>query len=1239
MSPSEASDALPERILGALRERSSQKAIDIAKALDLDRHVVNSHLYRLKGKGAVAKDDQHRWSLPGARTARNFPQPRPAPERTEVTKPEKPTTRESGKTAIPKPSDSRTGYSAGTARFGPNLPPSAGLEPKIQRPEMRKSISLPPEHAGTRQRVEPNDPMRPPNVFKRIEPIGVRGRPPKYVRTTMNHKPLALNLAMPRAARYAVALAALVEEMKRQGQGNKRIALENGRPVEIDRGHFGYVFDFVQDAELFEDAGIELLIGGRRIEGEIVSIASGKIIISTEESLGEFVKDCVLLIDNTALLTALRERLEDIGKDGPELNLSIAEDAVLNTGPSRPHASAPPIAKFLDLNSKQQNAVCVALANSVSYLWGPPGTGKTELLSVVVQSLLESGKRVLVCSNTNRAVDQVLFNICRTLTRNHEAMEQGRILRLGRIAHKDLVEFEEFVTLSGIVARKSRDLTVRKELLDDEILRNALRTERVEQILTRFMDLDQLLKTYDSASQIALEARAEFAKSAKSRDEAESRISDLRDESDKRREAGVLRRVFLRSEEAIDKDSEEAREALSKLAAELERARLGSLDSDEEVQRIQHLVSKMKDGLADYDRSTLMRERDQLGERRQTVLDELGKINKALSEIEASVIKEASVIGATVTTSYLRSASLPRFDTVIIDESSMVLLPAAYYASGLASERVIVSGDFRQLPPIIQTEQEAIISEIGGSIFDSAKIVHIVDEGRSHPRLLMLDEQYRMDEEICRLISQPMYQGKLRTTTKHRPSTGLRAREFLSDTLTIVDTSALWPFETQTVFGSRYNLIHALVVRDICLELEKAGFIDKRKEPKVGICTPYSAQAKLLSRLIQDADLRDQIEVGTVHRYQGGQKVMMILDIPESVGGGQYAGRFLQGDNPNDDGAKLFNVAVSRAQEHLVFVANLTHLDRVLPGTAILRDMLFQSQTRGRVLDARELLKLTPADLQGVERTLHLDPDVFKSSLLKEPEFEALFMHDVSHAKKSVVIFSGFITPERVARYGGLFRSKIMDGLSIRCVTRPPHSNGSIPPELGKEALDYLEGIGVMLDCRKDTHEKAVVVDGEIAWIGSLNPLSYSSRTDEIMVRVFSPEFAKEVIRQTAIRPGAVGKSEDDIGPSKENPRCGACDGRTFYVKSKKDGKRYFVCESQDGWIQSVEKNAIPALGTPGPAEKSDQLCPECGAACVVRHGRWGPFVACSRYPKCKGKPEGHGTRTTRDEANRDLLI
>ncbi|MDE3055988.1 MAG: type I DNA topoisomerase [Verrucomicrobiota bacterium] len=32
-----------------------------------------------------------------------------------------------------------------------------------------------------------------------------------------------------------------------------------------------------------------------------------------------------------------------------------------------------------------------------------------------------------------------------------------------------------------------------------------------------------------------------------------------------------------------------------------------------------------------------------------------------------------------------------------------------------------------------------------------------------------------------------------------------------------------------------------------------------------------------------------------------------------------------------------------------------------------------------------------------------------------------------------------------------------------------------------------------------------------------------------------------------------------------------------------------------------------------------DQTCPSCGAAMTLRHGRFGPFLGCSRYPDCKG--------------------
>ena len=36
------------------------------------------------------------------------------------------------------------------------------------------------------------------------------------------------------------------------------------------------------------------------------------------------------------------------------------------------------------------------------------------------------------------------------------------------------------------------------------------------------------------------------------------------------------------------------------------------------------------------------------------------------------------------------------------------------------------------------------------------------------------------------------------------------------------------------------------------------------------------------------------------------------------------------------------------------------------------------------------------------------------------------------------------------------------------------------------------------------------------------------------------------------------------------------------------------------------------------PVEKTGEKCPECGSELVIRHGRFGKFIACSNYPKCK---------------------
>ena len=35
-------------------------------------------------------------------------------------------------------------------------------------------------------------------------------------------------------------------------------------------------------------------------------------------------------------------------------------------------------------------------------------------------------------------------------------------------------------------------------------------------------------------------------------------------------------------------------------------------------------------------------------------------------------------------------------------------------------------------------------------------------------------------------------------------------------------------------------------------------------------------------------------------------------------------------------------------------------------------------------------------------------------------------------------------------------------------------------------------------------------------------------------------------------------------------------------------------------------------------AEKTGEVCPECGSDLVIRNGKYGKFTACSNYPTCK---------------------
>jgi len=77
--------------------------------------------------------------------------------------------------------------------------------------------------------------------------------------------------------------------------------------------------------------------------------------------------------------------------------------------------------------------------------------------------------------------------------------------------------------------------------------------------------------------------------------------------------------------------------------------------------------------------------------------------------------------------------------------------------------------------------------------------------------------------------------------------------------------------------------------------------------------------------------------------------------------------------------------------------------------------------------------------------------------------------------------------------------------------------------------------------------------------------------------------------------------------PEPTDEVCSKC-GAQMIVKNGKFGQ-FLACSKYPDC-----KNTAPINKT----EETDKICDKCGSPMVVRHGRYGPFLACSDYPKCK---------------------
>ena len=298
-----------------------------------------------------------------------------------------------------------------------------------------------------------------------------------------------------------------------------------------------------------------------------------------------------------------------------------------------------------------------------------------------------------------------------------------------------------------------------------------------------------------------------------------------------------------------------------------------------------------------------------------TVKQRLDKLFGMARELEESaidrVIKSAEVICATNSTAGSEILKSAKFDFAVIDEATQSTEPSSLIAV-LKAKRFIMAGDHKQLPPTILNE-EAARGGLSKSLFERLLRLH-GDRIR-----VMLEVQYRMNEEIASFPNKEFYEGKLQAYEQVKRQT---LRDILPKSKLIdeevkpflfIDTRGSDEFRERVRRGStsKGNVGEAKLVKDIAERLLSLSIAPE----EIAIISPYDDQIALIRTMLRV----DGLEIKTVDGFQGREKEVVIVSFVRSNKSGEIG--FLRD-------LRRLNVSITRAKRKLVLIGDSTTLER-----------------------------------------------------------------------------------------------------------------------------------------------------------------------------------------------------------------------------------------------------------------------------------------------------------------------
>lgn len=278
-------------------------------------------------------------------------------------------------------------------------------------------------------------------------------------------------------------------------------------------------------------------------------------------------------------------------------------------------------------------------------------------------------------------------------------------------------------------------------------------------------------------------------------------------------------------------------------------------------------------------------------------------------------VEKYGIVVATLCYAGLRAArSFRKFTHIFIDEAASVSEPETLLAiAGIKDDdcHVILSGDHKQLGPIVKSKRAKVLG-MDRSAMERLmlhKMYEVKNNGK-YDRTVQsrLRRSFRAHPEIIGLYNKLFYDGNLIPVS---PQIQVDWSMLADRNFPILFQEIHGETEIETNSTSSFNMLEAQLVCWYVMLLLKDGLGGvKVEQDHIGIITPYLAQYQLLKRMLR-ATKQEKVDVGTVERYQGREKRIMIASLVTSFSGSSFL------SNP-----RRINVLLSRAKLLLILIGN-----------------------------------------------------------------------------------------------------------------------------------------------------------------------------------------------------------------------------------------------------------------------------------------------------------------------------